>query len=582
MEAVKPDYSGPNVTGVVPALLGSRPVSWLPEPVAGARSTVLLVLDGLGWEAFSTHPERLPELGGLHRRTRSPPWCRRPRPPPSRRSPPGCRPSRHGITGFRIRQERSVLNAIRWQLADGSRPPDPAHLQKHPVFGGRAVPVVTKSMFRTTGFTAVHLRGVDFHGWQTTSVLVEHVRAAGRRGRAVRVRVLPGRRRGRARVRARTRRTTRRSSPPPTGSSARCSTCCRPTPRCWSRPTTGRSRSDRTAGSGCNRSHPMVDDLRGRRPVPVPARAARGRGRPVRGRVGAPRRRRVGVPARTAARRGVARARPGVGHVPARRRRRARGRGPASASSIRRCPTRRSSSPPTDRSPRRRCWCRWSPPAAARANVGELHPCDSSTALWRGLWTRERTSGSNVGQVVRAPPSPHRVLDARRCGPHPGGGRDGGGRRPTRRRHHRPREHVRRPRLLPRGAGGRPHAGDRHRGLHGHDQPARPAAARPARHLPPHVAGGIDAGLPQPHQGVVARVPRRVLPEAAGRLRAARAAPRGPRRHDRLPRRRGLAGDPAGRLPARPASTSTASSRSSGATRSSSSCRTTACPSSCR
>ena len=38
----------------------------------------------------------------------------------------------------------------------------------------------------------------------------------------------------------------------------------------------------------------------------------------------------------------------------------------------------------------------------------------------------------------------------------------------------------------------------------------------------------------------------------------------------------------AGRLPARAASSSTASSRSSGATRSSSSCRTTACPSSCR
>ena len=38
----------------------------------------------------------------------------------------------------------------------------------------------------------------------------------------------------------------------------------------------------------------------------------------------------------------------------------------------------------------------------------------------------------------------------------------------------------------------------------------------------------------------------------------------------------------AGRLPRSPGSTSTASSRSSGATRSSSSCRTTACPSSCR
>jgi Type I phosphodiesterase / nucleotide pyrophosphatase len=32
-------------------------------------------------------------------------------------------------------------------------------------------------MFRTTGFTTAHLRGADFQGWQTTSVLVERVRA---------------------------------------------------------------------------------------------------------------------------------------------------------------------------------------------------------------------------------------------------------------------------------------------------------------------------------------------------------------------------------------------------------------------
>ena len=33
-------------------------------------------------------------------------------------------------------------------------------------------------MFRTTGFTGAHLRGGEFHGWQTTSVMVEHVRQA--------------------------------------------------------------------------------------------------------------------------------------------------------------------------------------------------------------------------------------------------------------------------------------------------------------------------------------------------------------------------------------------------------------------
>src|SRR3954466_1191284 len=78
VEGVKPDYSGPNVTGVVPALLGVRPVEWMPAPVAGgpgprragppgvrgagARATVLLVLDGLGWNALDRFADRLPEL----------------------------------------------------------------------------------------------------------------------------------------------------------------------------------------------------------------------------------------------------------------------------------------------------------------------------------------------------------------------------------------------------------------------------------------------------------------------------------------------------------------------------------------
>jgi arylsulfatase A-like enzyme len=37
--------------------------------------------------------------------------------------------------------------------------------------------VVTKAAFRTTGFTGAHMRGSEFHGWQTPAVLVEEVRA---------------------------------------------------------------------------------------------------------------------------------------------------------------------------------------------------------------------------------------------------------------------------------------------------------------------------------------------------------------------------------------------------------------------
>ncbi len=175
MERVKPDYSGANVSGIVPAIVGGRSVAWLPEPVVGARSTVLLVLDGLGWNTFARYPEALPELGAF---SGGPITTVVPSTTPAALTSitTGLPPSRHGITGFRIRTDQSVLNVIRWQQADGKRAPDPTSVQRQEPFGGRSVPVVTKTMFRTTGFTGLHLRGTDFHGWQTTSVLVQHVR----------------------------------------------------------------------------------------------------------------------------------------------------------------------------------------------------------------------------------------------------------------------------------------------------------------------------------------------------------------------------------------------------------------------
>ena len=253
VEPLKPDYSGPNVMNVVPAVLGVRPVEWLPEPVAGARAVVLLVLDGLGWEARTRHAALLPELSALDGRaitTVIPSTT----PAALTSITTGLPPGRHGITGFRIRVDHSVLNAIRWQQENGKRPPEPADMQRHAPFADRQVAVVTKSEFRRSGFTGVHLRGADFHGWPTTAVLVEHVRALGRGRRAVRVRVLPGRRRGRALVRARRAASTPLSSRRPIGSSAPSATCCPETPRCWSPPTTGRSTSDRSRGSGSARS----------------------------------------------------------------------------------------------------------------------------------------------------------------------------------------------------------------------------------------------------------------------------------------------------------------------------------------
>jgi hypothetical protein len=175
MEPVKPDYGGPNLVGVIPALLGVRPVDWLPAPVTGARARVLLVLDGLGWESLAGHRDRMPELTAF---AGGPVTTVVPSTTPVALTSltTGQPPARHGITGFRVRQDRTVLNIVRWQQGDGRRPPDPLLYQRIEPFLGRSVPVVTKAMFRTTGFTVAHLRGGDFCGWVTPATLVERVR----------------------------------------------------------------------------------------------------------------------------------------------------------------------------------------------------------------------------------------------------------------------------------------------------------------------------------------------------------------------------------------------------------------------
>ncbi len=191
MEPVKPDYSGPNVTNIVPALLGLRPGDWLPEAVTGARAVVLFLLDGLGWEARANHADVLPELAAFEG---GPITTVVPSTTPAALTSvtTGLPPARHGITGFRMRVDGTVLNAIRWQQENGKRPPDPAGVQRNEVFAGRPVPVITKAEFRTTGFTGAHLRGADFYGWQTPSVLVEHVRTVVAHGAAFVYAYYPG------------------------------------------------------------------------------------------------------------------------------------------------------------------------------------------------------------------------------------------------------------------------------------------------------------------------------------------------------------------------------------------------------
>lgn len=172
-----PDYAGAWIGAILPALRASRPPEWLPEPAVTARQVVLLILDGLGWELFQRHADRLPALHGMDG---GPIDAAVPSTTatglPSITT--GLTPGEHGLLGFRIAVDGGVLNVLRWRMDERlNRAPDPDVVQPVPPFEGRTVPVVTKSEFLDTGFTRAHLRGVPFRGWETPAVLREQIRA---------------------------------------------------------------------------------------------------------------------------------------------------------------------------------------------------------------------------------------------------------------------------------------------------------------------------------------------------------------------------------------------------------------------
>jgi predicted AlkP superfamily pyrophosphatase or phosphodiesterase len=186
---VLPDYTGACLTSVVPALLSGATrdevvPGWVPDPVRGARQTVLLVVDGLGWEQLQACRSSAPTLAGA---IGGPITSVVPTTTATALTSltTGSSPSVHGIVGYRLRVDASapgrpgeVMNVLRWRTGRGDmRRQLPApQFQRVPPFGGRAVPAVTRSEFASTGFTAAHLTGVRLFGWSVPSALVVNVR----------------------------------------------------------------------------------------------------------------------------------------------------------------------------------------------------------------------------------------------------------------------------------------------------------------------------------------------------------------------------------------------------------------------
>lgn len=158
-----PDYAGPNVRGIVPALLGPEPwdraPAWIPDPVRAAEQVVLLVLDGLGWDQLVEHPADAPTISGLEG---GPITTVAPTTTATALSSiaTGLTPGEHGIIGYRTVLGGEVVNMLRW-TADGesrrnTQPPN--EIQPYEAFMGVEVPIVTAAELVTSAFTEAHLR----------------------------------------------------------------------------------------------------------------------------------------------------------------------------------------------------------------------------------------------------------------------------------------------------------------------------------------------------------------------------------------------------------------------------------------
>lgn len=171
--AVLPDYGGGWLGDVLPALQAGRAPVGAPAWVAEAPQRVLLLIDGLGWHMYRRFGAHLPSLAAFEASTITsvvPSTTASALPTLTTGLPPAV----HGMLGDRMRVGGRVLSVLQWTVADGT-PPEPSRVQPHQPFGGGAVDVVSHAKFSGSGFSAAHLRGGRYHGFETAAELVERV-----------------------------------------------------------------------------------------------------------------------------------------------------------------------------------------------------------------------------------------------------------------------------------------------------------------------------------------------------------------------------------------------------------------------
>jgi hypothetical protein len=177
-----PDYAGANVRGIVPAILGpaswtSGLPSWMPEPVRNARSIVLLVLDGLGWDQLQDHRELLPTVASM---VGGPIHTVAPTTTATALSSitTGLTPAEHGLIGYRMVLGGEIVNVLRWCVGDQPvrRSHPPHDVQPFDPFLGQTVPVVSPAELQNSAFSEAHLRGCVPVGWRAPSSIAVEAR----------------------------------------------------------------------------------------------------------------------------------------------------------------------------------------------------------------------------------------------------------------------------------------------------------------------------------------------------------------------------------------------------------------------
>jgi hypothetical protein len=177
-QLVLPDYDGPCITNIVPALLGppDETPAWMPAVVADASQVVLFVVDGLGWEQLQA---RLPLVPTVATMASSPITTVAPSTTSTALTSitTGLPPGEHGMVGYRMAVHGEVLNVLRWSTSagDARQSIPPSKLQPTPPFLGERPPVVTRAEYRRSGFTGAHLDPARYWGYRTLSTMVTEV-----------------------------------------------------------------------------------------------------------------------------------------------------------------------------------------------------------------------------------------------------------------------------------------------------------------------------------------------------------------------------------------------------------------------